>query len=93
MKILVNFIKDKKHIINKIFLTLFIIFIYVIGLNIHIPCIPLNILEFAQLKKLILRDLSIFNSSMPIYFLSLGVMPYITASIIIQIASKILCSF
>ncbi|MDO7983407.1 MAG: preprotein translocase subunit SecY [Pigeon pea little leaf phytoplasma] len=92
MKILVNFIKDKKHIINKIFLTLFIIFIYVIGLNIHIPCIPLNILEFAQLKKLILRDLSIFNSSMPIYFLSLGVMPYITASIIIQIASKIFSS-
>ncbi|OOP59774.1 preprotein translocase subunit SecY [Candidatus Phytoplasma citri] len=89
MSMLVNFIKDKKHIINKIFLTLFIIFIYVIGLNIYIPFIPLNILQFAQLKKLLLRDLSIFNSSMPIYFLSLGVMPYITASIIIQIANKI----
>nr|ADO33851.1 protein translocase ['Picris echioides' phytoplasma] len=89
MKILMSFIKDKRHIINKIFLTLFIIFIYVIGLNIHIPCIPLNILKLAQLKKLIFRDISIFNSSMPIYLLSLGVMPYITASIIIQIASKI----
>nr|UWU45082.1 protein translocase [Candidatus Phytoplasma aurantifolia] len=89
MKILLSFIKDKRHIINKIFLTLFIIFIYVIGLKIYIPCIPLNILRFSQIQKALSRDISIFNSYMPIYLLSLGVMPYITSSIIIQIASKI----
>ncbi|MDV3205265.1 MAG: preprotein translocase subunit SecY [Weeping tea tree witches'-broom phytoplasma] len=89
MKLLVDYFKDKKNVIKKIFFTLIIVLIYVIGINIYIPCIPPMILELAKLKRFVVQDFSIFNNPMPIYLLSLGVVPYITASIVMQLAHKV----
>nr|AGT45941.1 translocation protein secY [Candidatus Phytoplasma ziziphi]ATY46532.1 translocation protein ['Prunus avium' virescence phytoplasma] len=88
---LINFLVDKKKIINKIFFTLFIIFIYVIGTSIYIPFLSKS--EYQAVS--VLRQLgSSFNKSLlsnnnSLCILSLGVIPYVTASIVIQLSQKV----
>ncbi|AYJ00942.1 preprotein translocase subunit SecY [Candidatus Phytoplasma ziziphi] len=88
---LINFLVDKKKIINKIFFTLFIIFIYVIGTSIYIPFLSKS--EYQAIS--VLRQLgSSFNKSLlsnnnSLCILSLGVIPYVTASIVIQLSQKV----
>uniref|UniRef100_A0AAU6W6D4 Protein translocase subunit SecY n=1 Tax=Virginia creeper phytoplasma TaxID=145578 RepID=A0AAU6W6D4_9MOLU len=86
---LINFLVDKKKTIKKIFFTLFIILIYVIGTRIYIPFLYK---EYYSPPKLPLSAKfweSLFSSNHSLCILSLGVMPYITASIVIQLSQKV----
>ncbi|MDV3198125.1 MAG: preprotein translocase subunit SecY [Vigna little leaf phytoplasma] len=75
----------KKNIFKRFFFTLIIIFLYVIGTNIPIPCLT------KEQQENISPIFGIFstNSNYPLSLLSLGIIPYITSSIIMQFASKI----
>nr|BBA46855.1 protein translocase subunit SecY [Candidatus Phytoplasma noviguineense] len=93
MKKIINFFFNKKNIIKKFFFTLVIIFLYVLGTQIYIP-----FLSESKYEKLI------FNKQITVLFgflgenfntlclLSLGIMPYITASIVMQFVRKIFVS-
>nr|WAQ93409.1 SecY [16SrIV (Coconut lethal yellows group)] len=89
MKKIINFFLNKKDIIKKIFFTLFIIFVYVGGSNIYIPFLPVRkyelIISHQKLPFLFGFLGEHFNT---LCLLSLGVMPYITSSIFVQIMQK-----
>nr|QEN95724.1 translocase protein SecY ['Corylus avellana' phytoplasma D890/17] len=89
MKSITNYFISQKKKINKILFTLVIIFIYVIGTKIPVPCLDKgNIKLIESIESLY----SVFGSGdfkFSLCILSLGIMPYITVSIIIQLASKI----
>ncbi|WAN63523.1 Protein translocase subunit SecY [Candidatus Phytoplasma rubi] len=85
---LINFLVDKKKTIKKIFFTLFIIFVYVIGTRIYIPFLDnyYLVLKLSQSSKIFE---SLFSNNHSLCILSLGVMPYVTASIVIQLSQKV----
>ncbi len=85
---LINFLVDKKKTIKKIFFTLFIILVYVIGTRIYIPFLDKEYYSLPKLLSEIFPE-SLFSSNHSLCILSLGVMPYITASIVIQLSQKV----
>nr|AEY68225.1 SecY [Candidatus Phytoplasma phoenicium]AEY68226.1 SecY [Candidatus Phytoplasma phoenicium] len=85
MKSITNYFISQKKKISKILFTLVIIFIYVIGTKIPVPCLNKENIDKMKIISLISSD-----EKLPLFILSLGIMPYITVSIIIQLASKII---
>nr|ADO33800.1 protein translocase [Potato purple top phytoplasma PPT-MT117] len=91
MKMVINFLRDKSKIIKKILFTLVILFIFVIGNKLVIPSVTFQeqfLFDYKQ-KLFKLSKSSLFEVNGSIYFLSLGVYPYITASIIVQFSQKL----
>nr|UYM51515.1 translocation protein secY [Candidatus Phytoplasma vitis] len=86
---LINFLVDKKKTIKKIFFTLFIILVYVIGTRIYIPFLDKSYYSPSKLPPDLKFLESIFSSNPSLCILSLGVMPYVTASIVIQLSQKV----
>nr|CAJ87490.1 preprotein translocase SecY [Candidatus Phytoplasma vitis] len=86
---LINFLVDKKKTIKKIFFTLFIILVYVIGTRIYIPFLDKSYYLPLKLPSDLKFFESIFSSNLSLCILSLGVMPYVTASIVIQLSQKV----
>nr|UXW74200.1 preprotein translocase SecY [Candidatus Phytoplasma ulmi] len=85
---LINFLVDKKKTIKKIFFTLFIIFVYVIGTRIYIPFLKKD--YYLAFDPMLIKQFeSLFSSNSSLCILSLGVMPYVTASIVIQLSQKV----
>ncbi|NWN45840.1 preprotein translocase subunit SecY [Candidatus Phytoplasma pruni] len=91
MKMVIDFLRDKSKIIKKILFTLVILFIFVIGNKLVIPSelLKQQISLQEKIKDLLKIKVSLFETNSSIYFLSLGVYPYITASIIVQFAQKL----
>jgi preprotein translocase subunit SecY len=87
MKLVIDFLRDKKKIIKKILFTLVILFIFTIGNKILIPSVTIQE-HFNFLFRNALSS-GLFEANGSIYFLSLGVYPYITASIIVQFSQKL----
>lgn len=85
---LISFLEDRKKIIKKCFFTLFLVFIYVIGTKIFIPLLGEDFYSVLSLKK-ISRENDFLFSNNSCSLLTLGVIPYVTASIIIQFAQKV----
>jgi len=85
---LINFLVDKKKTIKKIFFTLFIILVYVIGTRIYIPFLGTKYYSSSKPSSENFWE-SLFYSNHSLCILSLGVMPYITASIVIQLSQKV----
>jgi preprotein translocase subunit SecY len=97
MKKIINFFFNKKNTIKKIFFTLIVILIYIIGTRIYVPFLTQEQYNLLISKEKLSKSLkNIFNinilgeSSRPLCLLSLGVIPYITSSIVIQFATKVL---
>ncbi|RAM57766.1 preprotein translocase subunit SecY [Candidatus Phytoplasma oryzae] len=91
MKKILNFFFSKKSIIRKIFFTLFVILIYIIGTRIYIPSLSREqyfSLKIYQIFRDILKIDIFGENSRPLCLLSLGIMPYVTSSIIMQFAVK-----
>ncbi|TVY12339.1 preprotein translocase subunit SecY [Candidatus Phytoplasma pini] len=88
MKKIINFFSDRKTTIKKIFITLIVVFIYLFGTYLYIPFLPKEIYTYLKNES---PDESL-NLFLPSSFciLSLGVAPYITASIIMQLAQKVI---
>nr|ARJ36548.1 protein translocase [Eggplant little leaf phytoplasma] len=86
---LINFLEDRQKIIQKCFFTLFIIFIYIIGTKIFIPLLGEDFYSLlSKLKKTSSKNEFLFSNN-SCSLLALGVIPYVTASIIIQFAQKV----
>ncbi len=89
MKMVIDFLRDKSKIIKKILFTLVILFIFVIGNKLVIPSVTVQEKFLFEIKSAIKQMSGLFEANGSIYFLSLGVYPYITASIIVQFAQKL----
>nr|AKR16156.1 SecY protein translocase [Chayote witches'-broom phytoplasma] len=89
MKMVIDFLRDKSKIIKKILFTLVILFIFVIGNKLVIPSVTVQEKFLFDIKSAIKQMSGLFEANGSIYFLSLGVYPYITASIIVQFAQKL----
>nr|AKR53664.1 SecY protein translocase ['Momordica charantia' witches'-broom phytoplasma]AMY60496.1 SecY protein translocase ['Allium porrum' stunting phytoplasma LeSt-Br03]AMY60499.1 SecY protein translocase ['Allium porrum' stunting phytoplasma LeSt-Br04] len=89
MKMVIDFLRDKSKIIKKILFTLVILFIFVIGNKLVIPYVTVQEKFLFDIKSAIKQMSGLFEANGSIYFLSLGVYPYITASIIVQFAQKL----
>lgn len=75
-----------KHVRNKIFYTLFIILVFRIGTHITVPGINVKSLEqLSDLPFLNMLNLVSGNAMRNFSVFSMGVSPYITASIIVQL--------
>ncbi|MDC9031965.1 protein translocase [Columbia Basin potato purple top phytoplasma] len=85
---LISFLEDRKKIIKKCFFTLFLVFIYVIGTKIFIPLLGEDFYSVLSLKKKSSENDFLFSNN-SCSLLALGVIPYVTASIIIQFAQKV----
>ncbi|MDV3196392.1 MAG: preprotein translocase subunit SecY, partial [Candidatus Phytoplasma stylosanthis] len=97
MKKIISFLLDKKNIIKKIIFTLIIVFIYVIGREIPIPFLEKEYYQRINFFKNVKDDdsFNLFSSFFNMNSLNifvLGISPYITASIIVQFAQKVLPS-
>jgi len=86
MKTLVNFFKNKE-IRNKIFFTLFILFIYRLGSSIPAPGINDVYFKLSDDSILGMMNLLGGGSLEQMSIFALGVGPYITASIIVELLS------
>ncbi|KAB8121967.1 MAG: preprotein translocase subunit [Candidatus Phytoplasma cynodontis] len=97
MSKIINFFFNRKKIIKKIFLTLIVVFIYIIGTRIYIPVLTKDqyfLLIFKEKMSKSFVDMFNMNilgeNSRSLCLLSLGIIPYITSSIIMQFAVKFL---
>nr|AEY68238.1 SecY [Candidatus Phytoplasma phoenicium] len=94
MKTIMSYFISQKKNIHKILFTLIIIFVYVIGTNIPVPCLDSKTYKAIKFWSSIRYQILNFGfgkdkTKFPFAILSLGVMPYITTSIILQLANKI----
>lgn len=84
----------QKDIRNKILFTLFIVFLYRVGTALPVPGIPFHDIanQFQQVGggALALMDLFSGGALGQLSFLSLGIMPYITSSIILQLMGLVI---
>ncbi|WCA22302.1 preprotein translocase subunit SecY [Candidatus Phytoplasma oryzae] len=97
MNKIINFFFTKKKIIRKILVTLIVIFIYIIGTKIYVPTLTKEqyvLISFKDNFNKTLNNILNINilgeNSRSLCLLSLGVIPYITASIIMQFAVKLI---
>ena len=75
-----------KNVRNKIFFTLFIIFVFRVGTHITVPGINAKSLDqLGELPFLNMLNLVSGNAMSNFSVFSMGVSPYITASIIVQL--------
>lgn len=86
----------QKDIRNKILFTLFIVFLYRVGTALPVPGIPFHDIadqfEGAGGGALAMLDLFSGGALGQLSFFSLGIMPYITASIVLQLMGLVIPS-
>ncbi|HAK05176.1 MAG TPA: preprotein translocase subunit SecY [Firmicutes bacterium] len=86
MKKIVDIFKNKE-IVNRIFFTIMILFVFRVGAAITVPGVTVKDLDFNQNSALALMNLLGGGALQSFSVFALGVSPYITSSIITQLLS------